>query len=404
MRVKRKKEVFCYWPCFCLGIICCMLIYLLFLFQWIFRQNLILLGVIEKSVDPEKAIQMTNCIFDMKGVMNLYQRGYSLVKKAGYEKTYKSLFFLPYQNIVLFFVIFSIILICGIILIQKIQNNSLKNETEKVLMWMSDDKHIMPEQAFWFYSERLIESIENMKERLSRQKMIHLQDNERIMRYMEDISHQLKTPLSVIRVICEKMDIKHPEFSDEMEKCLWQVDRMTEMIRDLIKLGKFDCGRFKINFEQVPIKTLIETVVNDMEVLADRKGISIEVQGNADAPWFCDAFWMREIIENILKNCIEQSTSGIISIQYEKKECMNQIIIRDNGQGFIDGREKKIFERYFLGDRTKEGGSGLGLSIAQQATQLHFGTITASNRENGGAEFRIVFPQMDTDTIYNSLQ
>ena len=79
---------------------------------------------------------------------------------------------------------------------------------------------------------------------------------------------------------------------------------------------------------------------------------------------------------------------------------LNKIIIRDNGQGFMFGRENKIFERYFLGDRTKEGSSGLGLSIAQQVIKQHFGTITASNRECGGAEFLILFPQMDATTIY----
>ena len=85
---------------------------------------------------------------------------------------------------------------------------------------------------------------------------------------------------------------------------------------------------------------------------------------------------------------------------YGIEKNLNKIIIRDNGQGFMFGRENKIFERYFLGDRTKEGSSGLGLSIAQQVIKQHFGTITASNRECGGAEFLILFPQMDATTIY----
>jgi K+-sensing histidine kinase KdpD len=109
---------------------------------------------------------------------------------------------------------------------------------------------------------------------------------------------------------------------------------------------------------------------------------------------------MQEVLKNILKNCIEHSPNGKIEIFYGREKNLNKIIIRDNGQGFMFGRENKIFERYFLGDRTKEGSSGLGLSIAQQVIKQHFGTITASNRECGGAEFLILFPQMDATTIY----
>ena len=397
-----KKQNGHLWPMVCGLIIILMAVYLFVFCQQIVQQNIILLGVIEKTAEPELAIQLVNTFFNQDEPKILYRKGLTLMEQSGYSETYNRLCILPYQSKLIFFMVCSFCLLLGVVLLWKIQNRMKEEETEGLLRWMSEEKTEIPLSIVRFVSSQLIEGIHNLKVKLSRQQVIHEQDNERIMHYMEDISHQLKTPLSVIRIVCEKMIIKYPEFSEEMEKCLWQVDRMTEMIRDLIKLGKFDCGRFKMNFEYVSGKALIETVVNEMEVLAGAKDISIEVKGEEEEIWFCDSFWMREIVENILKNSIEQSSDGKITLQYGKKKNMNQIIIKDNGEGFMDGREEKIFERYYLGDRTKEGGSGLGLSIAQQAIQLHFGTITALNRENGGAEFRIIFPQMDPDTIYNS--
>ena len=220
------------------------------------------------------------------------------------------------------------------------------------------------------------------------------------MHYMEDVSHQLKTPLSVMRMICEKIEMRYSKFSVEMGKCLGQIDYMTDTIRDLINLGKFDCKKFQMKFEEISAEILVETVVNDIEILAEPKNIEISVQGKLKIKWLCDPFWMQEVLKNILKNCIEHSPNGKIEIFYGIEKNLNKIIIRDNGQGFMFGRENKIFERYFLGDRTKEGSSGLGLSIAQQVIKQHFGTITASNRECGGAEFLILFPQIDATTIY----
>lgn len=186
-----------------------------------------------------------------------------------------------------------------------------------------------------------------------------------------------------------------------MEKCLAQIDRMNEIIQNLIQLGKFDCQRFKMHFSSVPAKQLVETVSNDISVMAQEKGIDIEVTGSDDIQWFCDAFWMQEVIGNILKNCVEHSSDGIITLYYEQRNENNRIIIKDRGNGFTDGREHKIFDRYFLGDRTKEGSTGLGLAIAWQAIRLHFGTITASNHKEGGAQFCISFPQLDAATIYH---
>ncbi|MDO4556934.1 MAG: HAMP domain-containing sensor histidine kinase, partial [Lachnospiraceae bacterium] len=144
----------------------------------------------------------------------------------------------------------------------------------------------------------------------------------------------------------------------------------------------------------------IETIINDLDILAQKSGTELIIKEQKALTWFCDPFWMKEVIENILKNCIEHCPNGKVELKYTEENGMNHIVIVDNGTGFSDGRETRVFERYSFSDRTKEGSSGLGLSIAQQAMKLHFGTITASNMPDQGTCFRISFPQLDSKNIY----
>ena len=352
-----------FWIISVFGIMCIifMTIYTMFIFKEVARQNMIFFGTVEKAMDYRTSANLVNLIFSSQNKSDLYYNGIQLMKKAGYENSYATLIFLPYQKLMIFNIYSAIIMIFTLIILGKTQKKQSQKEEFQIILYLK--KHVPIKKNLHFFSKNFLESIEKIRKDIDKQQQIHIECNEKIMHYMEDVSHQLKTPLSVMRMICEKIEMRYSKFSVEMGKCLGQIDYMTDTIRDLINLGKFDCKKFQMK-------------------------------------WLCDPFWMQEVLKNILKNCIEHSPNGKIEIFYGIEKNLNKIIIRDNGQGFMFGRENKIFERYFLGDRTKEGSSGLGLSIAQQVIKQHFGTITASNRECGGAEFLILFPQMDATTIY----
>ena len=389
-----------FWIISVFGIMCIifMTIYTMFIFKEVARQNMIFFGTVEKAMDYRTSANLVNLIFSSQNKSDLYYNGIQLMKKAGYENSYATLIFLPYQKLMIFNIYSAIIMIFTLIILGKTQKKQSQKEEFQIILYLK--KHVPIKKNLHFFSENFLESIEKIRKDIDKQQQIHIEYNEKIMHYMEDVSHQLKTPLSVMRMICEKIEMRYSKFSVEMGKCLGQIDYMTDTIRDLINLGKFDCKKFQMKFEEISAEILMETVVNDIEILAEPKNIEISVQGKLKIKWLCDPFWMQEVLKNILKNCIEHSPNGKIEIFYGIEKNLNKIIIRDNGQGFMFGRENKIFERYFLGDRTKEGSSGLGLSIAQQVIKQHFGTITASNRECGGAEFLILFPQMDATTIY----
>ena len=101
-----------------------------------------------------------------------------------------------------------------------------------------------------------------------------------------------------------------------------------------------------------------------------------------------------------MKNCIEHSSDGKITVVCGQDERGNRIIITDCGAGIPSGGEEAIFERYTFGRRMPAKGAGLGMSIAAQVLRLHFGSITARSVSSGGAQFCITFPRLDLENIY----
>jgi signal transduction histidine kinase len=157
-----------------------------------------------------------------------------------------------------------------------------------------------------------------------------------------------------------------------------------------------------MHFGEIPAHVLIETAVNELDDLAQEKSLKILTEGPDNILWYCDEFWLQEALGNLLKNCIEHSAKGEIHISFRQSERLNHITISDSGEGFERDYADRIFERYCLSGRTGAEGAGIGMSIAAQVIRLHLGTITARNRETGGAEFQITFPRLDAETIYSS--
>ncbi|WP_207647345.1 sensor histidine kinase [Parasporobacterium paucivorans] len=333
---------------------------------------------------------------------NAYLDGVASLKQAGYESSSFQLFVRHFFSGTAFFAFLFLLLVILYLLIRLRRNNAYSREVQEVVDWTNGPLSEWSEEyIFKYIPPTVIMSISSLKKQLNRQKVIHDEDTARIMEYMENISHQLKTPLAVIGATCERLCIHHPDIEERLIVCLAQTDKMAALIQDFLQLGRFDCNKQKMQFEYIPAVNLIETVINNLDIVAKKKQLEITECGEKDILWYCDIFWMEEILGNILKNCIEHSEKGAINITFGLLGSMNQIVIRDCGLGLKEGLEKKIFERYSSINRINLEGSGLGLSIAQQAMKLHFGTITASNRQEAGVEFRLSFPQLNPETIYS---
>lgn len=400
-KVKNQENQFKYGAVIMVSVMIGMLALIqIYISYMIIQQSMITVGIATEYID---AVQWNTFINDMiaRGNSTSYEMGYHVLQQAGYQNSATMLFLQPFiLGSVVVSAVF-LVLIMAIIVLYFHEKKKRNREIEKVVEWIRSESSEFSEQKLPKYIPfEILQAIEEEKEKSVRQHMIQEENAESMMKYMENISHQLKTPLAVVRATCERVLMQYPELEDKMLTCQQQTDKMTFLIRDFLQLGRFDCHKQKMKFEYVTAADLIETVVNELDTMAQKKDISFAMQGKEEIRWYCDVFWMEEILGNILKNCIEHSECGEIHVSYESADGMNQIMIRDCGVGLKEGLEKKIFERYAVVNRINIEGSGLGLSIAQEAIKLHFGAITARNHSQGGIEFRISFPQLDAETIY----
>lgn len=378
-------------------------VFLTYLLHIIIQQNIIIIGIATEYLEENEWNSFINQVVS-KDSVTAYELGCSALQQAGYQNNTYLLFL---QSFISGGIIFMVILFaCSAIFITLYlrQKEEQIQELQKVVDWINSEEMMFLEQVGAKYVPlEIIQAIEKRKEKSVRQHILEEERTESIVKYMENISHQLKTPLAVIRATCERVSMLYVETEERMSTCFMQVDKMTLLIRDFLQLGRFDCKKQKMKFEYAFARDIIETVVNALETIAVKKNLSLTVHGKEEIRWYCDIFWMEEVLGNILKNCVEHSENGEISVNYEYSNNTTQIIIRDCGVGLKEGLETKIFERYSAVNRINMEGSGLGLSIAQEVMKLHYGTITARNQSKEGVdgiEFRVSFPQLDADNIY----
>lgn len=221
-----------------------------------------------------------------------------------------------------------------------------------------------------------------------------LKDKIIIKKYIEDISHQLKTPLTVINISLENL-IDNPKM-DEINrnnfilKINKEVNNINYLIQNLLKLSKFDVNAVKYNNKIVSIKKIIDNVYDKISILCDLKNIEIEINYINAFDLYCDESWQTEAITNIVKNAIENSKEYdkvIINIDDNKAYSLVEII--NNGEIF-ESDINKIFERFYTGNIYKENSTGIGLSLAKSIVEKNNGKICV-NQDSGKVIFQIKY-------------
>lgn len=221
-----------------------------------------------------------------------------------------------------------------------------------------------------------------------------LKDKIIVKKYIEDISHQLKTPLTVISISLENL-IDNPKM-DEINrnnfilKINKEVNNINYLIQNLLKLSKFDVNAVKYNNKIVSIKKIIDNVYDKISILCDLKNIEIKINYINIFDLYCDESWQTEAITNIVKNAIENSKEYdkvIINIDDNKAYSLVEII--NNGEIF-ESDINKIFERFYTGNIYKENSTGIGLSLAKSIVEKNNGKICV-NQDHDKVIFQIKY-------------
>ena len=213
---------------------------------------------------------------------------------------------------------------------------------------------------------------------------------------LEDISHQLKTPLTSIMIMLDNMS-DNPEMDKQIREefikdCKKEITNINFLVQALLKLAKFDANTIQYHNQTVLVKELIQEAKNKVAVLCDLKNVNIQVQGNDTDAIECDDKWQVEAITNLLKNAIEYSeNAGKIEVNYTQNKLYTQIEIRDYGKGIDSGDLPHIFERFYKGINSSKDSVGIGLALAKKIIEKNNGNVLVESELGKGTTFTIQY-------------
>ena len=211
-------------------------------------------------------------------------------------------------------------------------------------------------------------------------------------RWASDVSHELKTPLTSIRLVAETLQQRvDPSLRTWVDRLLAEILRLSDLVQDLLELSRLDLKT--TGALQVGNLDLVETLHSawrSLEPLSGQKGQTLDYSGPQSCDFCGDRSRIHRLFLNLLDNAIEYSpvnTEISVSIQVLQEVVM--VKIYDRGSGFPAEATERIFERFYRTDTARarsQGGTGLGLAIAKQIVEVHGGQISASNHpKTGGA-------------------
>ena len=237
---------------------------------------------------------------------------------------------------------------------------------------------------------------ERLRENQMREEYV-LNQNKRMQSFIENIAHQIKTPLSRVFTSLDIVEdyIDDNEAKQHVEECYQHLDSMNALTRRLMDIGRLEAGKIIFQKNVMNLTDVLEEIKESFHT--EKSRIQIDSQNSME--FYGDEKWLNEAISNILVNAIEaDQTKGDVQIFCVKNEDYIKISIRDHGPGLSEKDIPNIFDRFYLPDNVKKNHTGIGLNLAKLIIEGHQGSLYVYNHLEGGAVFQIILP------IYESLK
>ncbi len=215
-----------------------------------------------------------------------------------------------------------------------------------------------------------------------------------------NISHDLRTPLSVMQGYVETLQIKRSHLSPEEQETYLQIvydstERLSKLVSQLFEYSKLEANQIEPVKEPFVISELVSDLYMQYHILAGKKDIKLSLEVEEKLPLvFADLGLVERAIQNLMDNAVKFTPDGgSISMQLRSHEQEVEILIKDTGQGIPEKDQALIFERYRQAKNGQEQvGAGLGLAIVKKIMEIHDSTISVFSRPNGGTTFSFSLP------------
>ncbi len=297
------------------------------------------------------------------------------------------------QKLVLFVILTIVLLIILVLLISQLFIDPLKN-TLKVIMRMTEG-YLNARVSITSHDEfaQLGDAFNNMSEKLEKVEKTREE-------FVSNVSHELKTPLSSIKVLTEAILLQentptemYKEFLADINS---EIDRMTNIVNDLLALVRLNESENSLNIQPTDLNKMVEEILKRLHPLAEHKDIEMLYEDMKKVTIEADEMKLSLALSNIVENAIKYTKqNGTVKVIVDADHQNAFITVSDTGIGISEAEQSKIFVRFYRVDKTRDretGGTGLGLSITQKTVLMHNGSIRVSSKEGEGSTFVVRLP------------
>ncbi|MFJ7916553.1 MULTISPECIES: ATP-binding protein [unclassified Lysinibacillus] len=300
------------------------------------------------------------------------------------------------QTIFLGMICFGLILFLANYIQYKIIFNKIKQLTSIAKKIIDGDYSVTINENKEGEIAKLAVSFRSMKDIIRKNMKDLLVEKEFLGRMLQDISHQLKTPLSTISIYNEMLlieDLPRQKQVQLLQNNEIQISRMNVLIQNLLKVAKIDAKAISFNKEPLNLVNTINEVLNRLENIINERDLSIDWDGSEEVVVIHDKLWMQEALMNLLKNAIEHSKPGEkITLQVMDAPIYTELVIQDFGEGIAAEDLPHIFNRFYKASNSKKHDStGIGLALTKAIIEAHQAFIKVESVKNAYTKFTITF-------------
>jgi len=345
--------------------------------------------------------------FTAKKSMKDYTIGRELLQPTGYTDSINNKLLTEVQSfhqkleilvLILSFVV-SLLLLSTLFIFFVRQDRKLEKANRSIISFMHGNKDIRFSDNEEGIVSQLFSSIDVMSTSLTAHITKEKQTKEFLKNTISDISHQLKTPLTALKMyneIIQEEKTNNGVVDSFTIKSSNQLERMEYLIQNLLKLARLDADAIELAKSNCLMKDLLECIVIGFSTRAKSENKSIMLMCNSYILLNCDGDWILEAISNIIKNALDHTASGNeVQILCKETPVLICITIKDNGSGIHPEDIHYIFKRFYRSRFSKDkDGIGIGLTLAKTIVEKHGGSIMVESTLNQGTTFYLTFPKL----------